>query len=153
MVYKEKAPYSTLMQMGLLLVLVLFAFLWSRLVHIGIPFSGLVILALGSAIMVVMLRFFFNIEFAIANDAVVASFGDYSYTIPIRNIKSIQVVKKVPFCVGWGLRMYKGKVAFVSTHSKGVYIKLRSGPFKEIILTTRDPHDFVKRIKAEMHKR
>lgn len=144
--YRERAPYSPLMKLGFLLLLVIFAFMWTR-VGIGVPMSGLIILAIGSAVMVLFFRFFFNIEFAVTNDAIEARFGDYNYRIPVKNIKSIRVIHSVPFYVGWGLRMYKGKVAFVSEHSRGVYIELKSGPFKEVVLTTRDPAEFVQRIK------
>lgn len=147
--YTEKARYSALAKMGFLFLLVVFAFLWSNLIHIGIPFSGLIVLTIGSAIMVLMFRFFFNMEFGITDSEVVASLGEYDYHIPLKHIENIRVTD-VPIYEGLGVMMHNGKMAFISNHDRGVELKLKSGPYREVLLTAKDPQKFMAKIRKAM---
>ncbi|MFQ5648269.1 MAG: hypothetical protein ACE5FW_03450 [Candidatus Aenigmatarchaeota archaeon] len=148
--YKEKASYSPVAKIGLFVLLIVFAYLWYKLIHAGMPFGGLVVLSIGSVIMIFFLRFFYNMEFRINDECIVAEFGNYGFPIPLKDIASMEVVP-VTMKEGLGLVVHKGRLAFVSNHKKGVRLKLKSGHYRDILLTTKNPEDFIKKVKQAEH--
>lgn len=50
--------------------------------------------------------------------------------------------------VGWGLWVWGDRLAFISKQKSAVEIGKRSGFFKKVLLTTRDPEEFINRINA-----
>lgn len=52
--------------------------------------------------------------------------------------------------MGWGVRIWGQRPAFVSMRKSAVEIEKKSGFFRRIILTSQDPDRFIKKLKEEM---
>jgi len=52
--------------------------------------------------------------------------------------------------VGWGVRLWGRRLAFVSMRKSAVEIEKRSGFFKRLVLITQNPEEFVKTIKENL---
>ncbi len=84
---------------------------------------------------------FFSMKFRITDSYVEAIFGFYKHRIPIRDIEKIEI-SDVPLLMGYGLRLWKNTIAFVSKRGRAVVIRRKMGRFKNVYLTVREPEFF-----------
>lgn len=113
------------------------------------PFEARLIQAIVSIIVILALTAFWFTSFGFSSKEVTASFGPIKYSVSFKDIESVQVVS-VPWYFGLGVRMYfwKGNtIGFITRHNKAVELKKKTGFFKRVLLTTRDPEDFAEKIK------
>jgi cytochrome c biogenesis protein CcdA len=153
--YEEKAPFSKTMR--LLMVLILSILALSIVIsffgdYFGLekePFEGQFILILVVIILSFVVSGFFKMKFRITEKSVEAVMPPFSYRILFSEIKEVTTTD-IPWYVGWGLRVWGRKLAFVSMHKRSVKIEKENGFFKVLVLTTRNPDEFVKIVKKRM---
>ena len=154
--YRERAPYSTDMKIVVCVFVLLLIILWVLLFITGIPVIGLIILTVTTIIILIVMWFFLSMKFIITDLGIFATFGPTKYKIRLKDIDHIKPIKKskLHWYTGWGIRLWRieGKwaMAFVSQIKDSVFIKKRQGVFRNIILTTKNPIDFIKRVKMRM---
>ena len=87
--------------------------------------------------------------FKIYEDKVEAYFWPYRHIIPISKITEIKVIERIPWCVGWGLRIdpFERKLYFAIHHGKSVEIRKKDGLWRSVVLSTKDPEKFVSTIR------
>jgi hypothetical protein len=101
------------------------------------------LLAAVSTILVVAYWSFFNMRFRITSKGVEAIMPPFTYRISFNEIKKVRVIEKIPWYVGWGLRIWRRRLAYVSMHKPAVEIEKKNGVFRALVLTTRDPEKFI----------
>ncbi len=85
-------------------------------------------------------------KFRITDKSVEAVMPPFAYSVPLSEITGIRTIENIPWYTGWGLRMWGDRIAFISMQKSAVEIEKRSGFFKKVILTTKDPEEFINRI-------
>jgi hypothetical protein len=157
-VFEEKAPFSNMMR---LLMVLIFSILALSIViaffgdYFGLekePFEGQFILILVVMILNIFVSGFFKMKFRITEESVEAVMPPFSYRVLFSEIKEVSTTD-IPWYVGWGLRIWGRRLAFISMHKKAVKIEKENGFFKALVLTTRNPDEFVKMIKMSIGMR
>jgi hypothetical protein len=157
-VYEERAPHNTLMKHVLTLASLALASFYAAAIFKGdIGFGedwSAVHLTLLAAVLVLVLALwsFFNMSFSITEEGVVARMPPFRHRVPFSNIKEVKRIEKIPWWVGWGLRVWGRRLAFVSRHAEAVAIVKKHGFFRELVLTTRHPEDFALQVRKCMEK-
>ncbi|NOZ81589.1 MAG: hypothetical protein GXO63_00335 [Candidatus Micrarchaeota archaeon] len=79
---------------------------------------------------------------------VTVRFWPFSLSFKTSEIEDVRVLGKIPWYVGWGLRInpFKKRVYFVTNHKNCVLIKKRNGFWKEVVVSVRDPEKFVSEV-------
>ncbi len=149
--YEEKAPLSLPIIVILFGSVVLLGTV-SILAFIGVYnlSEGFEVLVLVTAILALAAWSFFNTRFRITSDGVEASMFPFTHKVPYGNIKEIYIIDKIPWYVGWGLRIWKRRLAFVSMHKSAVAIEKKKGVFNTLVMTTSDPVKFIEMIKPNL---
>jgi magnesium-transporting ATPase (P-type) len=156
LIYEEKAPFSNIMR--LLMVLIFLILVLSILIAFFADYSGLekepvegqFILILVILILTLTVWGFFKMKFRITEESVEAVMPPFSYRVLFSEIKEVSTTG-IPWYVGWGLRIWGRRLAFVSMHKKAVKIQKENGFFKALVLTTGDPDDFIRMVKQGMN--
>jgi len=88
-------------------------------------------------------------SFRVYKDRIEAYFFPYKHVIPLSDIKGVKIIEKIPWYVGWGLRInpLKRRLYFVTHHGKSILIERYSGFWREIVLSVKDPQRFASHIK------
>lgn len=154
-IYEEKAPYSNAIK--LIVILGLFVLAFSYLFAVFGHFFGLenapeqaqFALLLSVSLYALVMWGFFSMKFRITDSGIEAVMPPFKYSIPFSEIKDIKTIENIPWYVGWGVRIWGRRLAFVSMHKSAVTIEKRSGFFRTIILTTRSPEVFTQKIKEK----
>jgi len=93
-------------------------------------------------------RLLFSSWFRIYTDRIEAYFWPFKCEIPISEIKRVKIIDRIPWYVGWGLRIWFGrKLYFTIHHGKSVEIEKKRGYWKKIILSVKNPKKFIKIIE------
>ena len=148
--HEEKAPFSAPI-IALLLGSVVLLGIASILSFAGIykPAEAFDVLALTTAIIAIAALSFFNMRFRVTTEGVEASMFPFTHRVAYDNIDRVHVIDKIPWYVGWGLRIWKRRLAFVSTHKSAVAVEKKKGIFKTLVLTTSDPEKFIEIIDSQ----
>ncbi len=156
MIYEEKAPYSDAMKIIIMLGFSALALLYFFSVFghfVGVKKASdqaqFVLLSVTIIYYLVMWSFF-SIRFRITNKDVEAVMPPFKYRIPFSEIKGVNTIDSIPWYIGWGVRLWGRRLGFVSMHKKAVVIEKKKGFFRELILTTGSPEEFVHLIREEM---
>jgi len=93
-------------------------------------------------------RLLFPSYFRIYEDRVEAYFfcvfWPYKHTTSISDIKKIRIVEGIPWYVGWGLRIALGRrLYFAIHHGKSIEIERKSGYWRKIVLSVKNPGKFM----------
>ncbi len=148
--YEEKAPYSDAMKMLMVLGAISLAFLFFFSVIFDAPQQAQIGLLSAMLIFVIVVWSFFSIKFRITINSVEAIMPPFKYSAPFSEIKGVKIIEKTPWFIGWGLRLWGRKLAFVSMRKSAVEIEKKSGFFRRLVLTTRNPEEFVKMVKENL---
>jgi hypothetical protein len=154
-VYEEKAPFSKTMRLLMVSILsilalsIVIAFFGNYFGFEKEPFEGQFILILVVMILSFVVSGFFKMKFRITEESVEAVMPPFSYRILFSEIKEVTTTD-IPWYVGWGLRIWGRRLAFVSMHKKSVKIEKENGFFKAFVLTTRNPDKFVRMVREGM---
>ena len=154
-IFEEKAPFSRTMRLLLILILSILAL--SIVItffgeYFGLekePFEAKFILFSVIMILSFTVSGFFKMKFMITDEGVEAVMPPFSYRVLFSEIKDVSTTD-IPWYVGWGLRIWGRRLAFVSMHKKAVKIEKENGFFKALVLTTRNPDEFVKKVRGRM---
>jgi hypothetical protein len=149
-VYEEKAPYSNTIRLVMAIGLFLLALLYLLPAFGKAPKQAQLPLFLTISISALVMWSFFNIKFRITTDGVEAVMPPFKYSIPFSEIKEMKTIEDLPWYVGWGLRMWGRRLAFISMRKSAVVIEKEKGIFRKLILTTQNPEEFIKKLKEEM---
>jgi hypothetical protein len=157
-IHEEMAPYTTTMRVILLGVFLFTAaatFLslsWTSIYETGTPetFRAFRPLALLTAVIGLVLWSFFNIRFRLTTEGIEGVMYPFIFKVNYGDIKDVRVIDKIPWYVGWGVRIWGRRLAYVSMHKPAVAIEKKKGFFRTLILTTRDPEIFAGMIKERM---
>jgi hypothetical protein len=100
-------------------------------------------------------RLLFPSYFRIYLDRVEAYFLPYKQVISISKIKEIKIRERIPWYIGWGLRLnpLRKELYFAVHHGKSVEIEKSDGYWKKIILSVKHPEQFVSILKGRMKRR
>ena len=149
-IYEERAPYSIsiiLLLSGLLLSFLLI----TALSLIGaISRESLPIFLFVTIVLAFIFWSFFNMRFRITTRGVEAVMPPFTFRVPYKDIKDVRVMQRIPWYVGWGLRIWGRRLAYVSMHKPAVVIESRRGIFSTLVLTARDPEKFAEMVKERM---
>jgi hypothetical protein len=89
---------------------------------------------------------FFNMRFRITTEGVEAVMFPFTSKVPYQNIRDVHVIG-IPWYVGWGLRIWGRRLAYVSMHKPAVAVEKKKGIFRTLVLTTEDPVEFARMIQ------
>lgn len=150
--YEEKAPFSGPI-IALLLGSVALLGAASIFSFAGIykPAEAFDVLALTTAIIAVAAWSFFNMRFRVTDNGVEAVMFPFSHKVAYDNIREVHIIDKIPWYVGWGMRIWKRRLAFVSMHKSAVAIEKKKGIFKALVMTASDPEKFIEAIESQKH--
>ncbi len=93
-------------------------------------------------------------SFKIFHDRIEAYFTPHKQVIPLSDIESVELVEKIPWTVGRGLRYgiprtkHSGTKYFV-IRDEGIKLGLKRGRWKKIVLSVKDPE----KVKALIEER
>ncbi|MGB8216346.1 MAG: hypothetical protein WCE94_03500 [Candidatus Methanoperedens sp.] len=149
-IYEEKAPYSATIKLVMISGLLALGILYFIATFAKAPEQAEIVLLLTVSITALVTWSFFSIKFRITNNGVEAVMPPFNYSIPFSEIREIKTIEDVPWYMGWGLRLWGRKLAFISMRKSAVLIEKKGGFFKTLMLTTQNPEDFIKRVKMEM---
>jgi hypothetical protein len=149
-VYEEKAPYSNTIKMIIVSGLFLLAFLYFIAVFGKAPEQAQFALLSAVSIVALVMWSFFNMKFWITTDGVEAEMPPFKYRVSFSNIEEVRTIDNIPWYVGWGLRLWGRGLAFVSMHKSSVEIKMKNGFFRRLVLTTKNPEEFVKKVREKL---
>lgn len=93
--------------------------------------------------------FFLRMRYRITDEGVIAIMPPLNYKVAYEDILDIYV-DDVPWWMGWGLRIWKRRIGFISMHKPSVHIKKKKGFFRTIILSSQDPETFMKMVKEHL---
>ena len=145
-IYEEKAPLSKIISLVLVLGLVsLTIFLLFS------PSKAKPMLIFGILIYIIACWGYFDMKFKVTSKAVEASFPPFTYSIPFNEIEDIEI-GSLPWYIGWGLRIWKRRIAFVGKHGPARIIKKKTGIFRKVILVTENPKKFINIITEKWHR-
>lgn len=154
-IYEEKAPFNRRIKFLLVLILsivavsIVSAFFGG---YFGIEkesFGGQLILIPAVMILSLAVWGFFNMKFRITEESVEAVMPPFSYRVLLSEIQEI-ITTDIPWYTNWGLRIRGRKLSFVSMHKKAVKIEKENGFFRTLVLTARDPDEFVRKVKKTL---
>jgi len=92
-------------------------------------------------------RLLFPSCFRVYNNRIEACFWPFRYEIPFSDVVNVRIIDKIPWYVGWGLRIGFGrKLYFAIHHGKSIEIERKNSYWKRIILSVKNPEKFVKLI-------
>lgn len=91
---------------------------------------------------------FLGMKFRITDKSVEAVMPPFVYSVPFSEITGMRTIENIPWHAGWGLRVWGDRLAFVSRQKSAVEIGKGCGFFKQVLLTTRDPEEFINRING-----
>ncbi|HIH16162.1 MAG TPA: hypothetical protein HA252_02045 [Candidatus Diapherotrites archaeon] len=146
--YEEQAPVGWAFK-GFWLALV--AALAALLYYLSQQAVGIESLAPGlAALGLVVLAFYwlYLMRFVATEQALEIRLPFYSYRVPVQDISSAELVDRVPFYIGWGVRMSLDTLYFVSQHKQSMLVHKKSGHFKKLVLTAREPVKLMAGIQA-----
>jgi hypothetical protein len=146
-IYEEKAPYSNTIKLVMVSGLFLLALLYFSPVFGNAPEQAGFALLVAVSISALVTWSFFSIKFRITTEGVEAAMPPFKYSIPFSEIKEIKTIEDIPWYAGWGLRMWGRRLAFISMRKSAVVIEKEKGFFRKLILTTRNPEEFIKRLE------
>jgi hypothetical protein len=149
-IYEEKAPYNNTMKLVMVSGLFLLAILYFIATFAKAPEQAVFVLLLVVSITAFVTWSYFSIKFRITNNGVEAVMPPFKYSIMFSEIKEIKTIEDVPWYAGWGLRILGRRLAFISMRKSAVLIEKNNWFFRNLILTTQNPEDFIKRVKMEM---
>lgn len=150
MMYEEKGPFSLpiivtmLGSIALLGTMTILAYVDTQ------SNESYKILALVTVILTLAARSYFNTRFRITSIGVEAEMAPFVHKVSYDNIKEVHIIENIPFYVGWGMRVWGRRLAFVTMHKKAVAIEKKTGVFKTLVMTTRNPERFIERIKPNL---
>jgi hypothetical protein len=147
-VYEEKAPYSSTIKLVMVSGLFSLAFLYFIFRKPEQAEFALLLVVLISALVTWS---FFNIKYRITTDGVETAMPPFTYRIQFSEIKAVKMMEDIPWYAGWGMRLWWGGVAFISMRKSAVLIEKEKGVFRKLILTTRNPEEFIKKLKEGMN--
>jgi hypothetical protein len=87
---------------------------------------------------------FWSYSFKVFQDRVEAYFTPHKQVIPFSDVESVELVEKIPWTVGLGLRYgiprtkHSGTKYFL-IRDKGIRLGLKSGRWKKIVLSVKEP--------------
>ncbi len=155
-VYKENAPYSNSIKVIIALGFFVLAFssFFAFFGHFAgfekAPEQAQFALLFAASLYALIMWGFFSMKFRITDSNVEAAMPPFKYGIPFSEIKDVKIIENIPWYVGWGVRLWGRRLAFVSMRKRAVLIEKNKGFFRELILTTQNPEEFIKRLKEEM---
>lgn len=155
-IYEESAPYSNTIKLivvlGLSLLVVPYFFaVFGHFVGLEkAPEQAQFVLLLAVSIYALAMWSFFSMKFRITNNVVEAVMPPFKYRVPFSGIKEVRTIDNIPWYVGWGLRLWGRRLAFVSMRKRAVVIEKKRGFFRKLVLTTRNPEEFVKMVKGKL---
>jgi hypothetical protein len=93
-------------------------------------------------------------SFKIYEEKVVVYFWPYKHEIPFSDIREVKIIERIPWYVGWGLRInpISRRLYFAIHHGKSVEIERDSGYWKKIVLSVREPEKFISIFKEKLRK-
>jgi len=88
--------------------------------------------------------------FRIYEDRVEAYFWPYKHMIPLSDIRGIETIEKIPWYVGWGLRIspFRKKLYFATHHGRSVEIERASAYWRRVVLSVKDPEKFTSTLRS-----
>lgn len=150
MMYEEKGPFSLPIIVAMLGSIALLGSM-TILAYVDIESNeSYNILALVTVILVLAARSFFNTCFRITSIGVEAEMFPFTHKVSYDNIKEVHIIDKIPIYVGWGMRVWGRRLAFVTMHKRAVAIEKKKGFFKTLVMTTHNPEGFIERIKPNL---
>ena len=90
---------------------------------------------------------FLNLRYILTDRSLKAVMPPFSYTVSLDEISDVKI-ENIGWYVGWGLRIWWRRIAFVSTHHNTVVITKRSGFFRKFIISPKNPEEFMEKIKS-----
>ncbi len=155
-VYEESAPYSNSIKLIFILIFAVLAFSYFFAVFghfFGLenaPEQAQFALLFATVLYALIMWGFFSMKFRITDNGIGAVMPPFKYSIHFSEIKDVKTIENIPWYVGWGVRLWGRRLAFVSMRKSAVEIEKKRGFFRKIILTTQDPDGFIKKLKEEM---
>lgn len=147
--HEESAPHSKTIR-AIFLGAILFMSFATALSFLGIYKSSEAspVLVAVTGILAFAYCSFFNMRFRITSEGVEAVMTPFIYRVPFGEITEVRVIEKIPWYIGWGMRIWGRRLFFVSIHKPAVEIKKKEGVFRTLVLTTSDPEKFIKKYKT-----
>ena len=155
-IYEEAAPYSnTIKLMAMLIFLALaFPYFFAVFGHLvgsrEVPEQAKFALLLAVSLYALVMWGFFSMKFRITDSGVEAVMPPFRYSVPFSDIKEVKTIENIPWYVGWGMRLWGRRLAFVSMRKSAVAIEKKRGFFRKLVLTTREPEEFARRIEERL---
>jgi len=149
--HEERAPYSFAIEAFISLVILFLFLLTLRVLMYSSEHRGffLVLLILYLFIIIGFLWSFLNMRYRLTTEGVEATMPPFTYRVKYSEIDEVNL-EKVPFWMGWGLRLWWRRIGFISIHKMSVVIRKKEGVFRSFWLSTMDAEKFADMLKEKM---
>ncbi len=148
--FEEKATYGMVVKAllaGSFILLAALLVLSQSIIPQQLSFAKtLTLLALLLAVMALWM--FFDMKFGADSQSVFVKTGPFVYRIRKSGIRQTNVLERIPFWAGWGIRVWWWNgftLAFVSQHKPSLYFVKKTGLFKKVVFSVSDPRAFAKK--------
>jgi hypothetical protein len=98
---------------------------------------------------------FWSYSFKVFQDRIEAYFTPHKQVIPFSDVDSVELVEKIPWTVGRGLRYgiprtkHSG-IKYFAIRGEGIRLGLKSGRWKNIVLSVKEPEKVKSLIKGRL---
>jgi len=146
--YTEKAPVSgplKLFMAGMVALMVALYYYLGTQTKDGAALTGsLATLALVLA----AFYWFLRMRFVVTEEALEVRAPLYRYRIPVADITSMELLDRIPWYVGWGIRLWGDTLYFSTQHKQSALAHKKSGYFRKVAFSAREPFKLMAGIQA-----
>ena len=146
--YEENAPVSgpfKALMAGVVLALVGLYYYLGALTKDGAALNGSLA---AIALVLAALYWFLKMRFLVTEEAVEVRAPLYAYRVPVADITSVELFDRIPFYVGWGIRVWGDVLYFATQHKQSVLVHKKTGHFRKVVFTAREPMKLIAGIQA-----
>ncbi|MDD2438831.1 MAG: hypothetical protein PHD41_01190 [Methanosarcinaceae archaeon] len=94
----------------------------------------------------------YGMKFQLGGKRVLVRFPPFNYGIEYSKISSVEILDRVPWYTGWGLRIHWRTLLFVGKHTRAVRITKKEGFFREVILVPEHVEEFSEKLRIALGK-
>jgi hypothetical protein len=91
-------------------------------------------------------------RFIITDRHVQARMPPFWTTVPFTNITNVSTIDRIPWYIGFGIRIWGRSIVYTGSHGKSVVIEKDKGFFRKLILSAKDADALKKKIEEQLKK-
>ncbi|MCD6403181.1 MAG: hypothetical protein J7K98_02545 [Candidatus Aenigmarchaeota archaeon] len=89
------------------------------------------------------------LKIKLTNEELQLNFWPVKYKINLEDIRNVKQVNKLPWYVGWGLRigLFSKTLYFVTKHKDCIMVEKKRGFWERIVFSSNNPEELISRLR------